>query len=250
MAQHLYDPLDPSWFDVGATRAERDRTFHICSDCRVCVKLCPSFRSLFEMIDDLGGSDHAGELVDAQHKRVVDECYQCKLCYVICPYTPDQHQEWRVDFPQLMLRSLIGQSRAGDVSRSARLLAHTDQQGRVATTFAPVVNATATLRPARVVLEKVTGIARDRLLPTFDRVRFSKWFRNRESTRPALAAGADRGAVALFPTCLVQYQQPAIGKAAVAVFERNGYTCELPEGQGCCGRPCLDAGCADKSTEA
>jgi len=70
---------------------------------------------------------------------VVDECYQCKLCYVICPYTPEQHQDWRIDFPQLMLRSITLQGRAGEVSRSARLLARTDQQGKLATTFAPVV---------------------------------------------------------------------------------------------------------------
>ena len=62
MALHLYDPLAPDFYDPTAVRAERDRTFHICSDCRVCVKLCPSFKSLFEMIDDLGGSDHAGDL--------------------------------------------------------------------------------------------------------------------------------------------------------------------------------------------
>jgi len=250
MAEHLYDPLDPSWFDVGATRAERDRTFHICSDCRVCVKLCPSFRSLFEMIDDRGGSDFAGQLDDAQHKRVVDECYQCKLCYVICPYTPDQKQEWRVDFPQLMLRSLTGQGKAGQVSHSARLLARTDQQGVVATAFAPVVNATAKFGPARFAMEKVTGIARDRLLPTFQRVRFSKWFRSRDRTGAAATPKVERGPVALFPTCLVEYQQPAIGKAAVAVLERNGYTCELPEGQVCCGMPWLDAGDADKFREA
>lgn len=248
MAQHLYDPLDPSWFDAADTRAERDRTFHICSDCRICVKLCPSFRSLFEMVDDLGGNDHAGDLSDAQHKRVVDECYQCKLCYVICPYTPDQQQEWRVDFPQLMLRSLTGQSKAGDSSRSARLLARTDQQGKVATAFAPLVNKAVKLRPARIAMEKVTGISRDRLLPTFDRVRFSKWFRGRDRT--ARSAAPERGNVALFPTCLVEYQEPAIGKAAVAVFERNGFACELPEGQVCCGMPWLDAGDTDKFREA
>jgi glycerol-3-phosphate dehydrogenase subunit C len=249
MPEHLYDPLDPAWSDAAATRAERDRTFHICSDCRVCVKLCPSFRSLFEMIDDLGGSDEAGRLSDAQHTRVVDECYQCKLCYVVCPYTPDQQQEWRVDFPQLMLRSLIGQHEAGDVSFSARLLARTDQQGKVATTFAPIVNATAKFRPARVAMEKVTGIARDRLLPTFDRVRFSKWFRGRDRARTPVGAASDRGPVALFPTCLVEYQQPAVGKAAVAVFERNGYSCELPDGQVCCGMPWLDAGDSEKFRE-
>jgi len=183
MAQHLYDPLSASWFDPSETRAERDRTFHICSDCRICVKLCPSFRSLFSMIDALGGTEHVDELTDAQHKRVVDECYQCKLCHVICPYTPDQQQEWKIDFPQLMLRSLTIQGRQGEESLSARLLARTDLQGKLATTFAPIVNATGRLTPARTVLEKVTGIARDRLLPTFDRVRFSKWFRGRGETR-------------------------------------------------------------------
>jgi Fe-S oxidoreductase len=253
MALHLYDPLAPEFYDPQDARAERDRTFNICSDCRVCVKLCPSFRSLFEMIDDLGGTEHVRELTDDQHKRVVDECYQCKLCYVICPYTPDQQQEWRIDFPQLMLRSLAIQGRQGAESRSARLLAHTDLQGKVATALAPVVNTMNNVKPARVVMEKVTGISRERLLPTFAKVRFSKWFKNR---RPQGAAGsataspdASRGTVALFPTCLVEYQEPAIGKAMVGVFERNGYACTLPEGQVCCGMPWLDAGDTEKFRE-
>jgi Fe-S oxidoreductase len=246
MAQHLYDPLDPVWFDGGATRAERDRTFNICSDCRVCVKLCPSFKSLFEMIDDLGGTEHVRELTEAQHKRVVDECYQCKLCYVICPYTPDQLQEWKVDFPQLMLRSLTVQGRQGDESRSARLLARTDLQGKVATALAPVVNASTKLKPARVVMEKVTGISRDRLLPTFNRVKFSKWF----GRRAKRATTGERGKVALFPTCLVEYQEPGIGTAMVGVYERNGFECTLPEGQVCCGMPWLDAGDAERFREA
>ena len=246
MAQHLYDPLDPAFGDTAATRVERDRTFHICSDCRMCVKLCPSFRSLFEMIDDLGGSDHTSELSDAQHKRVLDECYQCKLCYVICPYTPDQQQEWRIDFPQLMLRSLIANDDAKQKSTSARLLARTDMQGAVATAFAPLVNATAKIKPARVVMEKVAGISRERLLPTFSKVRFSKWFRQRARTE----AAPNRERVALFPTCLVEYQVPEVGKAMVGVFERNGFACDLPDGQVCCGMPWLDAGDPERFRDA
>jgi Fe-S oxidoreductase len=246
MAQHLYDPLDPVWFDASATRAERDRTFNICSDCRVCVKLCPSFKSLFAMIDELGGTEHVRELTVAQHKRVVDECYQCKLCYVICPYTPDQLQEWKVDFPQLMLRSLTVQAQHGGESRSARLLARTDLQGKLATALAPLVNASTKVQPARAVMEKVTGISRDRLLPTFHKVRFSKWFRR----RAAAASTGERGEVALFPTCLVEYQEPAIGCAMVGVYERNGFACTLPDGQVCCGMPWLDAGDAERFRDA
>ncbi len=235
----LYNPLAPDYLDPDAVRTERDRTFQICSDCRVCVKLCPSFKSLFQMIDaHEDGAHDVKVLTDAEHERVVDECYQCKLCYVICPYTPEQQQEWVIDFPRLMTRSLALQHEQGKVGMNAKLLARTDLQGKAATALAPVVNAMNTTKPVRFVMEKVTGISRERLLPTFAKVRFSKWFSRR---RPA-AQPATRGTVALFPTCLVEYQDPEIGKALVGVYERNGIACDLPDGQICCGMPWLDAG--------
>jgi Fe-S oxidoreductase len=104
------------------------------------------------------------------------------------------------------------------------------------------------VRPARTVMEKVAGIARDRLLPTYAKVRFSKWFRGRERVR-RIAAPTARGAVALFPTCLVEYQEPAIGEALVGVYERNGIACDLPDGEVCCGMPWLDAGDVEKFEE-
>ena len=242
----LYNPLDPSYLDPDAARTERDRTFQACSDCRICVRLCPSFRSLFEMVDAYdNGADDVKVLTDAEHERVVDECYQCKLCYVVCPYVPEREQELVIDFPRLMLRSLAIQEKAGKVPASAKLLARTDLQGKVATTFAPVVNAMSTVGPARTVMQKVTGIAKDRLLPTYARERFTKWFRR----RGAAPVAETRATVALFPTCLVEYQDPSIGKAVVGVYERNHIACEVPEGQVCCGMPWLDAGAVDKFRE-
>lgn len=233
----MYDPRAAGYFDPAAARGERDRTFQICSDCRICVRFCPSFKDLFRMIDarDDGATD-VRFLGDDQHRQVVDECFQCKLCYVVCPYTPGKEQNWVIDFPRLMFRSLAIQERAGQVSKGAKLLARTDLQGKVATALAPVVNRTNDLGFVRTLMEKTTGIARDRLLPTYARVRFSKWFR-RHRPQPAT-----RGTVAIFPTCLVEYQAPAIGQAVVGVYERNGIACELPEGQVCCGMPWLDAG--------
>ena len=251
MTAHLYDPLDPAYIDAVATRAERDRTFQVCADCRLCVRLCPSFKSLFSMIDERDAADHADavdSLTDAEHRRVVDECYQCKLCYVVCPYTPDNQQEWVSDFPRLLLRSLAVQHEQGEGDRNARLLARTDLQGRVATTVAPLVNASNKVRFVRTLMEKATGVARDRSLPSFARQRFSTWFERRRSASTP-AADAARDTVALFPTCLVEYQDPEIGKAAVAVFEHNGIGCELPPGQMCCGMPWLDAGDTEKFRE-
>jgi glycerol-3-phosphate dehydrogenase subunit C len=243
--QNLYDPIAPDYLDVADVRAERDRTFQVCSDCRVCVRLCPSFKDLFRMIDEDEDASDVSVLTDAQHRVVVDECYQCKLCYVVCPYTPDQGQDWVVDFPRLMQRSLAVQQQAGTVSRSAKLLARTDLQGKVATKLAPLVNRSNDVGFVRGLMERTTGVARDRLLPTFTRVRFSKWFRRRDATTTGATVPA-RGEVAMFPTCLVEYQEPAIGRALVGVYEHNGLGCSLPEGEVCCGMPWLDAGDVDK----
>jgi Fe-S oxidoreductase len=135
-----------------------------------------------------------------------------------------------------MLRTAAINARDGHADGSARLLARTDLQGRVATTVAPAVNRMNTLRPARALIEKATGIAKDRLLPTYAHEKFSTWFRRR---RPAPTQPT---AVTLFATCMVEYQEPAIGQAIVGVCERNGITCQLPDGQICCGMPWLDAG--------
>ena len=176
---HLYDPLDPVYYDPEDARAERDRTFQICSDCRICVRFCPSFKDLFRFIDADESADDVSVLTDAEHKQVVDECYQCKLCYIVCPYTPDQEQEWKIDFPRLMLRSLAIQGKAKQVQKGARLLARTDLQGKVATSMAGMVNGTNRFKPVRFLMEKTTGISRDRLLPDFAKERFSKWFGKR-----------------------------------------------------------------------
>lgn len=235
----LYDPQDPQYHDAAEARAERDRTFQICTDCRLCVKYCFSFKSLFQLVDDLH-EDKVDELTGAEHERIVDECFQCKLCYTNCPYTPDQGQEWVIDFPGLMTRSLIIQHDEGKVGVNAKLLARTDLQGKVATTFSPIVNKVTTMGPLRGLMEKSTGISKDRLLPSFAKVRFTKWFRKHAANRAGRVAS--RGAVAVFPTCLVEYQNPDIGRATVGVLEHNGIECELPEGQVCCGMPWLDAG--------
>ncbi len=54
----------------------------------------------------------------------------------------------------------------------------------------------------------------------------------------------------MFPTCLVEYQNPAIGQDLVKVYEHNGVECSLTEGAGCCGAPWLHSGDLDSFTKA
>jgi len=55
--------------------------------------------------------------------------------------------------------------------------------------------------------------------------------------------------LAVFPTCLVEYQQPQIGHDLVKVYERNGVECSIAEGAGCCGAPWLHSGDMEQFTK-
>lgn len=48
--------------------------------------------------------------------------------------------------------------------------------------------------------------------------------------------------LALFVTCLVDTLRPEVGKATVAILERQGLRVEFPEGQTCCGQLHHNAG--------
>ena len=73
----------------------------------MCVSYCGSFPELFKRIDrdvDAGAAEGAEKLDDFDVKAVADQCWQCKLCYIKCPYTPDEGAAELLDFPRLMSR--------------------------------------------------------------------------------------------------------------------------------------------------
>jgi glycerol-3-phosphate dehydrogenase subunit C len=238
-----YDPHHPRYLDEKDVRDEMTRVFDLCHGCRLCFKFCPSFPTLFSYIDAHDDQD-AGRLTPAQQDTVVGQCFQCKLCYVNCPYTPDQH-EWALDFPRLMLRVDAMRHETKQVSLRDRattgVMAKTDLVGKLATTLPSVMNKALAAKPGSVVrkvIEKTSGVSSKRLLPPFARVRFSTWHKQHHRVTTIKR----QGSVALFPTCLVEYQAPQIGKDLIRVYERNGIDCSVTDGVGCCGAPYLHSG--------
>src|SRR3954467_2502253 len=140
------------------------------------------------MIDRHDDQDAAKLTADEQDK-VVDLCFNCKLCYVNCPYVPNQH-EWAIDFPRLMLRAEQVQHRARKKTAvraiaTEQFLGRTDFMGKIATKTSGLVN-TMTGRPGslpRKVMEKTVGIASERVLPPYAKQRFSTWFKRRARLR-------------------------------------------------------------------
>lgn len=241
-----YDPHHPEYLDEADVRDELTRVFDLCHGCRRCVELCTSFPTLFAFVDRFDDQD-AGRLTPAEQDQVVEECFQCKLCHINCPYTPELH-EWALDFPRLMLRADAMRHANGHQPARQRItnraMARTDAMGRIGSATASLANAVVGAPEGSFVRRAIAGtvgVSSVRLLPPYAKQRFSTWMKRWVKQRNADADARRQGTVTVFPTCLVEYQDVQVGKDLVRVYERNGIECSITDA-GCCGAPWLHAG--------
>jgi glycerol-3-phosphate dehydrogenase subunit C len=241
------DIKNPEFWQLRAVDKELRRVYDICGGCRRCLPLCPSFKVLFDRMDVDAVDGDVEKLPAADVKEVVDLCYQCKLCFNHCPYTPPHR--WEVDFPRLMLRARAVEARRRGVTLQDRLLGNADLVGRLGSLGAPLSNWMNELGVHRAFMQAIVGIHRKRNLPKFNRRTFSSWFKSRPAAPASSPASRDARPprrVALFHTCSVEYYEPATGRAAVRVLERNRVDVRVPP-QRCCGMPYLDGGAVDEA---
>jgi glycerol-3-phosphate dehydrogenase subunit C len=229
-----FDPNDERYWAEGDLAHEIQRTFQICADCRMCVTYCGSFPLLFDAVDGGDGIDAVTNEVVAQ---VSDHCWQCKLCYIKCPYTPDEGAYEALDFPRLMAREKAVRARREGIAPVDIVLGEPDLIGR-AGAAAPLANFVNANRLVRRGVEKLAGISSRFKLPTLASQTFESWM-SRHSPNPE---AGKQGEVVLFSTCYGNYNFPEVPRAAVQVLEANGYSVVYPEGQSCCGMPNLDGG--------
>lgn len=224
----LLQPIEPATLEQ-----ETLRIYDVCDGCRRCFNLCPSFNTLLDKIDEY--ESDVTKFTPADHHRVVDECYYCKLCYNHCPYTPP-HQ-YGIDFPLLMA---VWKKRLAGV-RGTRwrdwLLTRTDLLGRINSALAPLVNWGLGQKWLRNLIQTILGVHQERQVLHYQQETFTRWWAKRSSQNNA-ATGKK---VALFASCLVNYQATDVGKATVQVLEKNGIQVVLPD-QSCCGMPSFDIG--------
>lgn len=243
-------PHDERYYDREDLAAELRRTFQVCHECRMCVNYCGSFPELFRRVDraiDSGAAEGAEQIVQADVKAVADECWQCKLCYIKCPYTADEGASELLDFPRLMARERAVRAREEGIALVDRILGEPQRVGKFGSgVMAPLANFVTRNQLLRKIQEKVTGISAEFRLPPMARETFSRWLAQHE---PLEGAG-ERGELVLFATCYGEYNTPEVARAAVLVLEHNGYTVRYP-GSGadrgdamltCCGLPNIDGG--------
>src|SRR5262245_49927241 len=175
-----YDPTDSRFWNEKDLRSEVERIFKLCADCRLCVKFCGSFPKLFDAIDRYCTDPKYAE-VDATKLKpedvqvTVDLCFQCKLCYINCPYTPGDH-EWAIDFPRLMARAKAQEVKKNGVPLRDRLMGNPDLLGTFGSWTASLANWANESALHRRFMEGMLGIHKDKTLPPFHWHTFASQF--------------------------------------------------------------------------
>jgi glycerol-3-phosphate dehydrogenase subunit C len=213
----------------------------VCHGCRRCFNLCTAFPTLFDLVDE----SKTGELDSVDHKdfwKVVDQCYLCDMCFMTkCPYVPPH--PLNIDFPHLMLRAKAVKFERGEIKLRDRLLSSTDAVGRLASipVVTQTVNAVNRLPATRAVMQKLLGVAKERVLPEYA----TPTFRGRaepDHTFPVRDGSNAPGKVAIFATCYVNYNEPGIGHDLLKILAHNEIPAVVVKREACCGMPKLELG--------
>ena len=214
-----------------------ENNFEQCLKCTVCTVYCP----VAAVKPEYPGPKQAGpdgERLRLKKPAFFDEslkyCLNCKRCEVACPHDV----------------------RIGDIIQSARIkystkkpglremmLANTDFMGTVATTMAPVVNASLGLKPVKAILDSVMKIDAHRTFPKYASQKFETWYHRHAEADQAKYAHH----VSFFHGCYINYNYPQLGKDFVRVMNALGYGVHLIDREKCCGVALISNGLIDQA---
>lgn len=231
-----YNPQEAKYWDPAALGREITRIFEVCHGCRMCFKFCDTFPDLFSLIDTKHDGD-VRRITAAETERILDTCFQCKLCDVQCPYTPRDNHPYQIDFQKMVHRHRAIRAKEKGLSLKDRVLADPDKAGRMARASLGMATVLNRIGIARWLMEKMIGIHRKKLLPDFAAQPFDAWAE--KTGRIADRPGCE---VVLFQTCFVQHNEPQIGRDAIEVLEKNKVDVKCVRGLRCCGMPAWEKG--------
>ncbi len=210
--------------------------------------MCPSYRAtreeehatrgrsrlLFEMLDGhadptVGDGWRSKDVLEA-----LDLCLSCKGCRSDCPMHVDM-ATYKAEFL------------AHHYARRLRPLAHYSMGwlpvwARLAAIAPRAVNRLSHTRGLDTLIKAAGGVAQERTVPEFGRMRFTTWFKRLDQRGDLPRGDGSRGEVVLWPDTFTNHLSPAIGVAAVEVLEAAGFTVRIPEQELCCGLTWISTG--------
>lgn len=183
--------------------------------------MCPSYMATRDELHSTRGRANvlravlSGELgpdglSDQEVQDVFDLCLACKGCTTECPN--------KVDVGKMKAELLYQHYQKHRRPVRSRLFAAPGRVGRwSAGVAAPLLNACLRNRAVRLILDRLLGISRERVLPAF-------------TSRPLsrrIDPLTDQATVLLFNDIYSEYHQPAIGEAAIALLQAAGHRVAL-----------------------
>ncbi len=172
------------------------------------------------------------ELASPEFKALADLCFNCKQCQWECPAS--------VDIPHLMIEAKAQHVQAQGISRAEWVLTRFPGWVNWLSRFSPVINPLLNAQGVRWLLERVTGIARQRRLPPLARSPFLKsgpkrWFdpaRLEDNGKPVI----------YFVDHVANAHDPQLAVAFGRILEHHGLSVYVPRNQGPAGMAAFSCG--------
>jgi len=177
----------------------------------------------------LSGKLPKGSMTDHRLYQALDLCLECKACKAECSSG--------VDMAKLKYEFLRRYHSAHGLPLRARLFAYISTVNRLSSRLSILANWGMRNRLTRWMLHLFVGIHKERSLPPLVRTSFPEWFSKRTSSLTT----ATKGKIVLFNDTFMNYNYPSVGKAAVQLLEKVGFTVALADLK-CCGRPMISKG--------
>ena len=227
----------------------------LCNGCGTCRQsgtdvMCPTYRATREELQTTRGRANmlraaiSGELEsdittdDKFQQEVLDLCLGCKGCKTDCPTGVDLAK----------LKAEVKHQYHGEqgIDLRTRLFADIDRLSALGSKTAPVSNLLPHIPGARMLMERLFGIAPDRDLPTFQRHTFFDWVANHE---PGIDPDEAIEKVVFLPDTFTTYIEPEPAIAAVRVLEAAGVAVAVPSDISPTGRAAYSVGRLDLARE-
>ncbi len=226
-----------------------------CNGCGVCraqsdeVRMCPIFRlapgeeasprSKANLLRGLltGRLDQTLWEHD-DFKAIADLCVHCHQCRLECPAN--------VDIPKLMVEAKGAYVEANGLRPSDWFMSRIDLVSRLASRWPRLANWALGNRVLRWLMEKTTGLAQGRRLPTVAKRSFLNIAARRRWTQTSRRSGPK---VLYFVDTYANYFDPELAEALAAVFEHNGVAVFAPPGQKAAAMPLVAAGALEKARQ-
>jgi L-lactate utilization protein LutB len=157
-------------FDNGRSHLRRSRYKDLiaCIDCRACIKNCPAF-PFYEEDSSWSPKEYIYFFVTGKNTSL-ELCLECGSCQVDCPLD--------IDLPGMILDARIEAMADAHRSITDSFLSNFESIAKWGSSMPFLADVASSNRLMRWLGEKTLGISKERQLPKFQRMTFTKWFQS------------------------------------------------------------------------